>query len=206
MPLIRNTPEKPAGGGKPIDDSGEMLTSASADARWAAARAAAGRVETIPALAQALAIESEPRVREAIFTALARTATSESVDVVLLYLRSDVAALRTAALDSLRAMPSATKPHLRALLGDSDSDVRLLACDLAREMTGNEAQDLLCALLETEAQPNVCAAAVDVLAEIGDAGAIDTLARCASRFPQEPFLAFAIKTASDRLSRRADSD
>ncbi len=43
----------------------------SPDARWAAARDAAGQPGTVPALAEALARESDLRVREAIFTALA---------------------------------------------------------------------------------------------------------------------------------------
>ncbi|MFZ3326051.1 MAG: hypothetical protein WA231_09235 [Methylocella sp.] len=50
---------------------------------------------------------------------------------------------------------------------------------------------------------NVCAAAVDVLAEIGDVQALPTLWRCAARFPNDPFLAFAIKVAADRLRANA---
>ena len=137
-------------------------------------------------------------------TALARIASAESVLAVLPYVRSDAANLRTAALDALRAMPVQTAPHLQQLLSDQDSDVRLLACDLARVVPGPSAAKLLCALIEDEPQANVCAAAIEVLSEIGDADGVASLARCAARFPDEPFLAFAIGTTSKRLSAPAD--
>ena len=180
------------------------LADASPDARWAAARAAADRPEAVPALADALARENDVRVREAIFTALARIATSESVLVVLPYIRSDDASLRTGSLDALRAMPSLMEPHLPQLLADPDGDVRLLACDLARTMTKAGMPELLCKLLDTDPQANVCAAAVEVLAEIGNADAVPSLKRCAARFPGDPFLGFAIEAAIERLTQHAD--
>ena len=60
---------------------------------------------------------------------------------------------------------------------------------------------LLGALLERESDVNVCAAAVDVLAEIGDATILPALARCAERFSGEPFLVFAVKVASTASDR-----
>jgi HEAT repeat protein len=204
MPLIRKTPDETAKAAEPAADTSADLADASPDRRWAAARAAADHPDTIPALAQALARETDARVREAIFTALARIATPESVLAVLPYIGSDDASLRTGALDALRAMPTLTEPHLPQLLADPDSDVRLLACDLARVMTGAEVPRLLCSLLDADPQANVCAAAVEVLAEIGDADAVPSLARCAARFPGDPFLGFAVQAASSRLALQAD--
>jgi hypothetical protein len=40
---------------------------------------------------------------------------------------------------------------------------------------------------------------VDVLAEIADENALPALSRCATRFPNDPFLAFAVKIAEGRL-------
>lgn len=175
------------------------LTSGSPDARWTAARALAATPDSVPALAQALTAESDARVREAIFTGLARIATPDSAAAVLPYLRSDDATFRTGALDALRAMPEAAKPHLETLLGDPDADVRLLACEIVRNLDGAEATRLLCKLLDTERETNVCASAVDVLAEIGNADALPHLTRCADRFKDDPFLGFSIKVAADRL-------
>ena len=196
MPLIRSTTDKPdSSGADPIT----ALGSTSPDERWAAARAAANVPESVPALAQALIHESEPRVREAIFTVLARIKTPESALAVLPYLRSDDANIRTGALDALRAMPEAAKPYLPQMLVDADADVRLLACDLTRDVRDADARRWLCKILETEPLANVCAAAVEVLAEIGDAQALPTLWRCAARFPADPFLGFAVRVAADRL-------
>ena len=115
------------------------------------------------------------------------------------YLRLDDANTRTGAMDALRAMPDACRPYLPGLLTDPDPDVRLLACDLVRDAGGAEGPRWLCALIETEPQANVCAAAVEALGEIADATAQPSLSRCAERFPDDPFLGFAIKVVADRL-------
>jgi len=174
------------------------LASASPDERWVAARAARDPV-SIPSLGEALAHERDARVREAIFTALARIGTPESAKVVLRYLRLDDANTRAGAMDALRAMQHASQPHLPALLADSDPDVRLLACDLVRDAGGTDGPRWLYALIETEPQANVCAAAVEALGEIGDERALPALWRCAERFPDDPFLGFAIKVVAERL-------
>ena len=174
------------------------LASASPDKRWAAARAASDPA-AIPSLAEALAHERDSRVREAIFTALARIGTPESVKVVLPYMRLDDANTRTGAMDALRAMQDACRQYLPALLADPDPDVRLLACDLVRDAGGADGLRWLCALIETEPQANVCAAAVEGLGEIGDATALPALTNCAQRFPDDPFLGFAIQVVADRL-------
>jgi len=200
MPLIKNTFHRPASSSP---DPAAALTSVSPEERWAAARAAGDDPVNLGALAQVLARESDTRVREAIFTALARIATPESALAVLPYLRSDDANIRTCALDALRAMPEAVKAHLSQALADADADMRLLACDLIRNIRDEDAPRWLCEFLEIEHVANVCAAAVDVLAEIGDVQALPTLWRCAARFPNDPFLAFATKVAADRLRANA---
>src|ERR1700690_2735336 len=113
MPLIRNESDKaPASGPRQAPPS---LASASADERWAAARAARDPA-AIPSLGEALAHERDSRVREAIFTALARIGAPESAQVMLPYLRLDDANTRTGAMDALRAIPEACRPHLPELL------------------------------------------------------------------------------------------
>jgi HEAT repeat protein len=121
------------------------------------------------------------------------------------YLSSDDASLRTGALDALRAMPDATAPHIQKLLGDVDADVRLLACELVRNQPSGDATRLLSAILATERQANVCAAAVEVLAEVGGPELLPLLAECAARFPDDPFLGFAIQIASERIGSQAST-
>ncbi len=194
MPLVRKpSSQTPAAAEAPPLDEG------TSEQRWSAVRAAAERPEGLTLLAEALQRESDPRVREAIFTGLARLATPGSAAVVLPYLRSDDANLRSGAVDALRAMPQACLPHLPALLADSDADVRLLSCELARNMPDEEANRLLCDLLERETEKNVCAAAIEVLAEIGRPEALPSLTRCGTRFSGDPFITFSLKVATERI-------
>jgi HEAT repeat protein len=199
MPLIRKTPDSARGESPTLPDTLAALTQGSDDERWAAARAAADVPGGAAALGEALRQENNRRVREAMFTSLARIGSPESVEAVLPFLRSDDANLRTAALDTLRTVAHAAHPHLPHLLKDEDIDIRLLACEITRSLSAEEATRVLCDLLEDEPEPNVCAAAVDVLAEIGESEALPVLARCGDRFHATPFLAFSIKAAMDRI-------
>jgi HEAT repeat protein len=151
------------------------------------------------ALGLALGREQNSRVREAIFTSLVRIGTAESVNAVLPHLRANDANLRSGALDALRAMPKSASPHLPHLLRDPDPDVRILACELARNMPVADANSLLCDLLTSEVAANVCSAAVEVLAETGGPECLAALAKCGERFSADPFLSFSIKVASERI-------
>jgi HEAT repeats len=198
MPLVRKpSSQAPAAAARPA------LGKGTSEQRWSAVRAAAERPDGLTLLAEALSRENDPRVREAIFTGLARLATPESAAVVVPYLRSDDANLRTGAIDALRAMPQACRPHLPALLDDSDADVRLLSCELARGLPDEEANRLLCNLLERETEKNVCAAAIEVLAEIGRPEAVPSLVRCGTRFAGDPFITFSLKVATERIAAPA---
>ena len=179
-----------------------MLQSGAPDERWAAVRRLA-TPDNVALLGEALTREQDKHVREAIFTALAQVGTDASVRAILPYIRDSDAAIRTEALDALCAMPGATLPHLPALLADADSDVRLLACEIARQLPAPTATELLCQLLRDEAEPNVCAAAVEVLSEVGDVSALPVLAQCAERFADVSFLAFAIEIAATRIGSGA---
>ncbi|WP_428660194.1 HEAT repeat domain-containing protein [Reyranella sp.] len=195
MPLIR----RPSPPSEPSAATPASLTEGTSDQRWAAVRAAAAQPGSIALLAAALTQERDPRVLEAIFTGLARAGTAESATAVVPFIRSEDASLRAAALDALRAMPEASRPHVARLLADPDADVRLLSCELARGMPESEANRLLSDLLVRETEKNVAAAAVEVLAEIGRPEALPALTRCAERFADDSFLAFSIKVATDRI-------
>ena len=199
MPLVKGGSKGRAPG--PVSaPHRSALDSPDAESRWTSARALAGDAEAVPALAAALRRETVPRVREAIMTALMRTGDAASVEAILPYLRSQDAGLRAAAIEALQALPSATTPFMEALFSDPDSDVRLLATELTRNMKASEATQILCQLIEREQHPNVCAAAVDVLTEVGTPEALPVLEKCAVRFAATPFLPFAISMAIARIS------
>ncbi|HZZ70363.1 MAG TPA: HEAT repeat domain-containing protein [Phenylobacterium sp.] len=199
MPLIRKnagqTPKAPVA----QPPSSDLLTSGTDDERWSAARALADDPGGGDALSAALPQEPAARVREAILTGLIRHGGDAGVRAVVPQIRSDDAKLRTEALDALRAMPGVLEPYLRELLHDSDPDVRLLTCDLARVLPDADASRMLSELLDRETEANVCGAAIDALAEVGGPDALPALTRCAARFPDEPFLGFAIRAAAQAI-------
>lgn len=74
---------------------------------------------------------------------------------------------------------------------------------MVRCLPAGETVALLCGLLERETDPNVCLAAVEVLAESGTPEAVPALRRLAGRFPSQPMLPFAVKVAVERISGTA---
>jgi HEAT repeat protein len=205
MPLMRRgKPDEAARPpAKPLDVLAGELRHPDPERRWSAARRLGDRPGAAEHLAAALPGETESRVVEAIFTSLARRGGEESAAHLFPLLRSDDAALRNGAIEALQTMPAALAGHIEELLRDPDSDVRIFAVELTRKMPATPATASLCRLLDRETHPNVCAAAVDVLAEIGSRGAIPHLERCRDRFAEQPFLPFAIATAIETLSRAA---
>jgi HEAT repeat protein len=198
MPLVRKPPgATPKPQEKPFDPV--ALRSDNDEVRWTAVRAASLLPDGAALLGAALQREREPSVREAIFTGLARIGTVASVDVLLPYIRSDDASLRTGAIDALAAMPAAVLPQLPGLLADPDSDVRLLSCELVRNQPDAEANRLLATLLADEREVNVCAAALEVVAEVGGPEMLEVLKRCEERFSTEPFLAFSMRAVRERI-------
>jgi HEAT repeat protein len=203
MPLVRRATLN-SSAAESRDPAG-VVSGGTADQRWSTARALSGvtgdHAVAVAAktLADALATEADARVREAIFTSLMRLGDRECVAAVISCLRLDDPQLRGAALDALRAMIGLVRPVLPTLLADPDADVRILTCDLARELPAADATQLLCDVLARETEPNVCAAAVDVLAEIGEAEALPFLQACAVRFDDVAFLGFAVRIAMQRI-------
>ena len=200
MPLVRRQTDTPTQAAPSVPDLLSSLGDSAAEVRFAAARDLAQAPGGVEALGAALGREVDERVREAILTSLTRAGAAEAVRALSPHLRSDDAALRRGTLDALRAMGRATRPFLAELLNDADPDVRLLACEIVRELPSVEATPLLCELLEREHEVNVCASAIEVIAEVGSAAALPALACCASRFGDSPFLTFAIGVARKRLA------
>jgi HEAT repeat protein len=203
MPLIK----KGSGTARPPEppeiDAASLLGDLRNDdpqTRWTAARALGGKAEAVSALSAALSTEQVSRVREALMTALMRIGDKASILALLPYLRSQDASLRGAAVDALQALPDAIHPFMSALLADSDADVRILATELTRKMPAETATALLTDVLTRDTHPNVCAAAIEVLAETGTRQAIPALQACVARFPGTPFLQFAVSVALARIN------
>jgi HEAT repeat protein len=205
MPLIR----KPGDAAPPPQEADpqsyiDQLRHEDPEQRALAARMLGKLPESAGAMGAALRVESDERVREALFTSLAGFDTATGFGAALPFLRSDDATTRTAALDALRSMHKASETHVSALLADSDPDIRILACELARDVSSDAMAALLLKVIEADEAVNVCAAAIDALAEIGTPAAIPALEKCSKRFPNQPFLSFAVRIATTRLAAQTD--
>ena len=194
MPLIRRDPpcrqpQQPRPAGSPAD-----LDAAEPERRLAAIRALSGTSEGAERLGQALGTETVLRLRDAILAGLVAHADAGAAAALAAHLRSDDAGLRNSCIEALQEIPAAALPILPDLLADADPDVRLLAAEVARTQPPEIASALLARLLGTELHPNVCAAAVEVLAESGTAEAVPSLRAARARFAADPFLPGAIDT------------
>ncbi|ACL55795.1 HEAT repeat domain-containing protein [Methylobacterium nodulans] len=199
MPLVRRDPPgAPAAPSRP-EASPADLRAPEPERRLSAAQALAGRPGAAAALGAALGAETAPRVREALLCALIACG-EEGAASLAAHLRAEEPALRNACVEALQDMPSCVLPLLPGLLADPDPDVRLLATEVARTQPPEIATALLARLLEREAHPNVCGAAVEVLAESGTPDAAPALRIARARFSALPFLPGAIDTVLARLA------
>ncbi|MGE5476793.1 MAG: HEAT repeat domain-containing protein [Bacteroidales bacterium] len=167
--------------------------------RRAAARELAQHPEAAMALCDRLAVETSPSVRAVLFTSLIKLQTPDVAARLAEHLRSDDAQLRNGAIEALQEMPVAIAPHLRRLLADDDSDVRIFAVNILGALRHANAPEWLAEVVRAETHVNVCAAAVDALAEVGGLEAVDALEALRTRFPAEAFMTFAIDTAIRRI-------
>lgn len=203
MPLIKARSH--AGDGDPAapDDaapvSGDALLAApTAGERRAAVRALEGSVDGQAALCRRLAVETAASVREAILAALIRHRSPAIAAALLPLLRTEEAPLRNAAIEALAEMPDEVAPHVEALLVDPDSDVRIFAGNMLGVLPHPRAGEWLLTAL-ADSHVNVCAAAIDGLAEIGDPATADALKAVPARFPDNSFIAFAVRVALGRI-------
>lgn len=185
----------------PRDAQGLMaqLRGGSTDERRWAARDMANLPETVGALAQRLNEEREPRVREAIFTALASIGGAAAVDAVLPLLRSDEAPLRNGAIEVLGRLADETATRVDALLKDPDADVRIFAVNLLCELQHPRVVTWLLQVLREEREVNVVAAAIEVLTEVGEPAHAVPLREATQRFADDPFISFAADIAAMRI-------
>lgn len=166
--------------------------------RWAA-RDLAGSVPAVPLLGERLLVEPDLRVREALFTAVGATPGEPAVNALLPLLRSDDAQLRNGAIEALTLMPQAVGPRIARLLEDADPDVRIFTVNLLGELRHPQVLTWLLRVLHHDAEVNVVAAAIEVLAEVGGPEHAGPLRQATRRFADDPFIGFAADMAVQRM-------
>ncbi|CAK0766668.1 HEAT repeat domain-containing protein [Gammaproteobacteria bacterium] len=143
--------------------------------------------------------ETHAPVREALLTSLIRIGNPTVVKGLLPLLRSDDAALRNGAINALQHFPDAISPYMETMLHDADSDYRIFTINILTNLRHPKTPHWLREVVENDKHINVCATAVDLLAEVGGPEAIPALEALPGRFNQDPFLRFATNVAVRRI-------
>jgi HEAT repeat protein len=201
MPLIRSSAAVEDPAAAVTSDTTKLradLQSSDDDVRRAAVRLATRQGEA-ELLAHRLEDESDTGLREAILTSLVRIGGVKAARPLIQMLSTEDALLRNAVIETLQSMGEAVVPEIELLLDDENPDLRIYAVNIIHSMCSTRAPDIALGVIATDPHVNVCAAAVDILAEVGRPEMADELRAVANRFPDQPFLAFAVRAAIKRI-------
>lgn len=206
MPLIKNVSTQPVEGdergkGREVPDLVAQLNAPDPAVRRWAARDLATHPEAVAALIAHLSGESDVSVRKVMFTTLVRLNDPAAVVGMAALLRSEDIALRNEAVEALREFPDGMAGIIRELLSDNDPDVRIFGVNILESLRHPHVEKWLLELLARDPHVNVCAAAVDVLAEVGTELCRPPLHDLKKRFPKVPYLRFAIDVVLQRIGR-----
>ncbi len=146
-----------------------------------------------------LTVESDKAVREAMVTSLIRIGNEQAVQGLLPLLRSEDAGLRNDVIEALQQMPGSVGPFMEAMLTDADTDVRIFAVNILEALRHADSRRWLEEVIARDPHINVCATAVDLLAEVGTPESLPTLQTLLERFGREPYIRFAVDTAVSRI-------
>ncbi len=169
--------------------------------RWAA-RDLAAYPDTATTLCRVLGEERDGAVREALLDTLSAIGTTEVVEGLVPYLRSDDAALRNGVVEVLQGLPEQVAPHMERLLRDPDPDVRIFALDILKSLPHPDTPRWLRQVLETETHINVVGTALDRAAEVGGPDLVPVLEQVKRRFEGEAFIGFVVDAVMERIGAR----
>jgi HEAT repeat protein len=184
------------------DDWIADLTSGDASIRRRAARALSRMPDAVPVLCTHLANEPGLSVRSIILTGLIVHRSAAVVNGLLPLLASEDANLRNSAIEALQQMPDEVAPHVESMLAHPDSDVRIFAVDVLAALAHPMVPEWLRRVVTNDPHVNVCAAALDALAEAGEPDVIPALQGLAERFSDVAFIRFAVDAAIRRIRGR----
>jgi len=177
----------------------QSLEDASATTRRWAARDLANCPNAAAALVRRLKVEADLSVREVILTSLTQLGDATAVAGLVECLRSEDAARRNEAVEAMKQLPEEVAPIMQDLLSDADADVRIFAVNILESLCHPDVEQWLIEVIRTDPHINVCATAVDLLAEVGTPAALAALAALKVRFAGEPYIEFAANLALRRV-------
>jgi len=175
------------------------LHSTDAELRRMSARDLMQFPESVHALAAQLEVEQDVVVSEAIVNTLAQIGNAAAVEVLIPFLRSENVFIRNETIEVLKGLPAVVAPAMEELLSDEDADVRIFAVNVLESLRHPKVVSWLIHVIDQDAHVNVCATALDLLAEVGDESCLSALTRVKARFLNEPYLQFVAQMAEGRI-------
>jgi HEAT repeat protein len=189
MPLIKASPPK-----QTFDNARSDLAAVHEAARDGDARK----------LAEILAADADALVREAALTSLARLGDAEAIAALIALIGSEDVPLRNAVIETLAFLGEPTLVALEPVLADADPNHRIYALGVLENAHHPRAAELALRVALRDPHVNVCAAAADVLANCGTSEMAAALQTVPARFPEHPFLRFAVRAALQKMGRPDD--
>lgn len=188
-----------------VDGLIEDLAADSAEVRRKAAVLLEDWTRAGDAIVERFALEEDEAVLASLTIAVLRHPTEEGARALFDLIRGDDASKRTVAVDALRQMPSETLAFIEAGLDDPDPDVRILVANTLQLARIEGVAPAFGARLEEEAHPNVLAAIVEALLELGTESELHALEMLRDRLDEDDFLCFAVDAAMEGIRGRAES-
>jgi len=167
--------------------------------RWAA-RDLADYKEASSYLVEQLMKEKDIAVREIIISSLLAIGDEIAIAGLINCLKSDDAHLRNSAIEALKQVSEKVSPYIEKLLQDREPDVRIFAVNILESLRHPNVVKWLIEVIEKDENVNVCATALDLLAEVGTEEAIPAIKKVRERFKNEPYIQFASDIALKRIS------
>jgi HEAT repeat protein len=168
------------------------------DARLTALRDAL-EARSTARLAALLTGEADPFVRETALTQLARLDGEFPAQALVVLIRVGDTALRNAAIETLGSLGERAVDALAGLLADAEIEARIYALNALQFVASPRAAELALEVALNDPDVNVCAGAIEVVAESGVSEMSAALDRVVARFPDRPYLAFAARAAQRQL-------
>ena len=180
-------------------DPAAQLLDASPQVRRRAAQSLAIDEQNRMLLVQRLADEDSPVVRSAILEGLVTLGSGAVVELLFPLLRSASSPLRAGVIEALQQLPDQVAPYIDRLLQDGDPEVRMSTISALESLHHPLVGHWLIAVLQRDPEVKVCAAAADLLGEVGDHSAVPPLRAVKARFPRDSFIQFAADVALGQI-------
>ena len=169
--------------------------------RWAA-RDLAEYKEASSYLIEQLMKEKDITVREIIISSLLSIGDEIAISGLIDCLKSDDAHLRNSAIEALQQIPEQVAPYIENLLHDKEPDVRIFTINILESLRHPKVVKWLIDVIENDENVNVCATALDLLAELGTEESIQAIKKVKERFKNEPYIQFASDIALRRIGEQ----